>query len=312
MAKNFNDPSNSLANKNKSLTLRFWSLTWMTKPSEEIVFKAFLTDFSDEYTSNWNNENVYGRQDPLSVFQNTQRTINVSLDVPASDVYEGQKNLIKMEKLIQGLYPVYETYKSVPVLSAAPLWRIKLANFITSTDEANDSAKSGGLTCKLGGLNFTPDLEPGVFVHSSGYYFPKNIKLTFSALIFHDHTVGFDTNRRFLSGQEKKMKGFPYGIPFNQGRATPGKDVGKATEKQTPEQSLKDAATAGGKAAAEGGSPPSTLSKVGAKAGAGATKGAAKNAKEKLKAELQKKALEQKFGLKLPANWGQKKKGKKK
>ena len=209
--RNFNDPSNSYGNRKKALTFRCWSLTYMKVASEEVAFKAFVTDFNDEFSSNWTDETVYGRMDPLAVFQNTQRTISISLDVPASSEQEARENLIKMEKIIQGLYPVYEQYNGVPVLQAAPLWKIKLANFITSTANANDSAKSGGLTCKLDGFNFSPDFGPGVFVDKNGYYLPKNIKVSFSALIFHDHTVGHDQNRDFLA----KYDGYPYAIPFS-------------------------------------------------------------------------------------------------
>ena len=211
--RNFNDPSDSLGNRNKALTFRCWSLTYMQDASEEVAFKAFITSFNDEFTSNWTEDAVYGRMDPLSVFQNTQRIISVELDVPASSKQEAKENLIKIEKIIQGLYPVYEQYNGVPVLQAAPLWKIKLANFITSTSSANDTAKSGGLTCKLDGFNFSPDFEPGVFVEKSGYYFPKNIKVSFNALVFHDHTVGHNQNRDFLSN----FGGFPYGVDFEKG-----------------------------------------------------------------------------------------------
>jgi hypothetical protein len=218
----FNDPSNSLGNRKKALTLRLWSLTYMTDPIEEIAFKAFITDFTDEYSSNWNEETVYGRMDPLAVFQNTQRAVNISLDVPASSEGEARENLAKMEKIIQGLYPVYEQYNGVPVLQAAPLWKIKLANFITSTANANDTAKSGGLTCKLDGFTFQPDFEPGVFVDKNGLYLPKNIKASFSAMIFHDHTVGHNQNREFLS----KYEGYPYAVPFTKVKP----DIKKVTD----------------------------------------------------------------------------------
>lgn len=202
----FNDPSTSFANKRKGLSLRLWSMTYMKSASEEIVLKAFLTDFTDEYTSNWTEDVVYGRMDPLSVFQNTQRVANISLDIPAASKGEAQRNLIKIQKLVKGVYPVYETVDKTPVLSGAPLWRIKLSNLLTSTYMVNTSAKLGGLTCKLSGVSFTPDLEPGMYIHN-GKMFPKNIKLSLTCTIFHDHTVGFDNLKRF---QSKNGLNFPY------------------------------------------------------------------------------------------------------
>ena len=203
---NFNDPSTSFANKKNGLTLRLWSLTYMKKASEEIVLKAFLTDFNDEYTSNWTEDIVYGRMDPLSVFQNTQRVVNVSLDIPAAHPNEAVQNLIKVEKLVRGVYPVYDQVGGTPVVQGAPLWRVKLSNLITSTSAHNNSAKIGGLTCRLGGVTFTPDLEPGMFLYN-GKMYPKNIKLSLSCYIFHDHTVGFDEHKRFQTNNDLS---FPY------------------------------------------------------------------------------------------------------
>lgn len=205
---NFNDPSTSLGNMKKGLTLRFWSLSYMKKASEEIVFKAFITDFADEFASSWSEDTVYGRQDPLAVFQNTVRTITIGLDIPAADIKEGKNNLSKMQKLIKGVYPVYESYEKVPVLQAAPLWKIKLSNLITSVSSANASAKTGGLTCKINGITYAPDLEPGMFVENGAFY-PKNIKLNFTCTVFHNHTVGFNSNKQFLT---KNGLNYPYGV----------------------------------------------------------------------------------------------------
>ena len=226
---NFNDPSTSFSNMKSGLTLRLYSLTYMTKASEEIVLKAFLTDFSDEYTSNWTEDIVYGRMDPLSVFQNTQRVVNVSLAIPSAHPTEAVSNLVKVEKLVRGVYPVYEQVVSTPVLQGAPLWRVKLSNLITSTSGHNNSAKTGGLTCRLGGVTFTPDLEPGMFLFN-GKMYPKNIKLSLTCYIFHDHTVGFDSQKRF---QTNNGLSFPYAAGPPNPKAAGGvkaEDLGAAAQ----------------------------------------------------------------------------------
>tara|TARA_R110001583_G_scaffold146934_2_gene298959 strand:+ start:10315 stop:11133 length:819 start_codon:yes stop_codon:yes gene_type:complete len=182
----------------------------MKKPSDEIVFKAFVTNFSDDYVSNWTKDSVYGRMDPLAVFQNTTREVSLSFDIPAAEGGEALENLQKVERLIQGLYPLYQDYNSVPVISAAPLWKIKMANFLSDSGNASDTAKSGGLLCSLAGFSFEPDLDQGYFVLKDGQSFPKNIKASLQATIFHNHTVGFDASSRgFISN----MAGFPYGVP---------------------------------------------------------------------------------------------------
>jgi len=39
---------------------------------ESVSLAAWVTDFSDVYTSQWNEETVYGRMDPLVTFQQTR------------------------------------------------------------------------------------------------------------------------------------------------------------------------------------------------------------------------------------------------
>ncbi len=43
---------------------------------DPVVFKAFLTSFSDKYASNWNEQSVYARMDPIYTYQNTTRIIS--------------------------------------------------------------------------------------------------------------------------------------------------------------------------------------------------------------------------------------------
>ena len=59
-------------------------LIFQSMINEKVVaFKAFLTSFSQNFQSSWNQESVYGRIDPIATFDNTTRTINVAWDIPA-------------------------------------------------------------------------------------------------------------------------------------------------------------------------------------------------------------------------------------
>ena len=40
--------------------------------AQVVVFRAALTSFSDQFISNWQRENAFGRMDPIQAFQNTQ------------------------------------------------------------------------------------------------------------------------------------------------------------------------------------------------------------------------------------------------
>jgi len=189
--------------------------------NETIVFKAFITNFSDNYTSNWNEEMVYGRMDPIPTFESTVRNIDLDFDVPAFGVEEAIANTDKIDRFIQRLYPVYEsvviakakekpTRKKITtnVLSTAPVWRIKFANLISKTNSGNDSAKKSGLVSYIQNFNFAPDFEQGVIMNGDQIY-PKSFSVTLSLTILHEHTPGFSkSDKKFGS----KPHLFPYGV----------------------------------------------------------------------------------------------------
>ena len=57
-----------------------------SKDSVVMRFPAFLTSFTNSFSSNWSEEQVYGRIDPIGTFQGTKRTINIGFDIIAYDV----------------------------------------------------------------------------------------------------------------------------------------------------------------------------------------------------------------------------------
>ncbi len=136
------------------------------KPNS-VAFNGWVTEFSDNFSSHWNEEQVYGRMDPLATFQNTQRNISLGFDVVADSYDAGVKNLSDINRLIEFLYPVYEnsaTQKGTSkrsiqnTLKAGPLIGLEWTNLI------NDSSNGGRLTGYLQGLNYAPDMSQGGFL----------------------------------------------------------------------------------------------------------------------------------------------------
>tara|TARA_R110000824_G_scaffold4504_5_gene21798 strand:+ start:1480 stop:2646 length:1167 start_codon:yes stop_codon:yes gene_type:complete len=160
---------------------------------ESVSLAAWVTDFSDTYTSQWNEETVYGRMDPLVTFQQTRREISVSLDVIAANKFEAINNTAKVDKLIRFLYPVYGSpaagAAAANTLKSSPLIEIGWANFITGGPE------HGGLIGYLGGLTYTPVFESGLFInHPDGgtlNLFPQQLRLQFNLKVLHTHLVGW-------------------------------------------------------------------------------------------------------------------------
>lgn len=164
----------------------------------EIDFKSFLTEYNDQYSTNWNSQEIYGRMDPIHTYKNTTRKITLGFDVPNFDIEEAKNNAIKADLLIKALYPVYETNESLgtAILSSPPLFKIKFANLITNVSYAVDggsdvSAKDGGLMGWIDGYSFKPELDSGFFFdESKQMIFPKLFKVNFIFNVIHEHPLG--------------------------------------------------------------------------------------------------------------------------
>ena len=186
----------------------------------DCAFVGVLTNWVDNYTSNWNEEAVYGRMDPIATYQNTTRKITIGWVIISESEKIGKENMRQLSRLIQFLYPTYQGKGSATSISSSPLLKMRFSNL------ANSVNGSEGLTGYInGGVSVTPVLESGFLLPKNAEAIPKtiNIEITFSVL--HRHDLGFSTN---TSMNEPK---FPYGYDdaFTAGerRGRPGKK-GKA------------------------------------------------------------------------------------
>ena len=131
-----------------------------------IKFPAFLTEFSDTVTANFEEKNVYARMDPIFNFQNTTRQISFGVVVPAYSMEEAKGNLKKIKKLQHLLYPTYSKVAAgVNILTAPPLFQIKFNNLI----------EDGGnkLFGVIESFELNPDLIEGMFYEGRKFY-PKS------------------------------------------------------------------------------------------------------------------------------------------
>jgi len=106
------EPSNgfvdSLAKRKK------WMIQFLHLPSSEGVwFHAFITQMGDTYQSNWEDEEVFGRMDPIAIFKNTRRSISLSWDVPAVSETQAKENINSINRFVQMLYPMYTQTQTV-------------------------------------------------------------------------------------------------------------------------------------------------------------------------------------------------------
>ena len=204
----FFDPSDLAKNK-KRHTIEFYHVA--TKRS--VSFKAYVTDFSDDYTSNWSPEEVYGRMDPIQTFSNTQRTISLSWEVVAGSEQEAVDNLKKCSELQRMLYPTYVGTS----LAAPPLIKLKFVNLVQDSSKTSSlgggSAATSGLTVSTNTYSWKPDFEHGVFDIGIGTVYPQLINLTASFTALHSHQMGLGINENSSYGTlnpSVKWEKFPY------------------------------------------------------------------------------------------------------
>tara|TARA_R100000152_G_C6776931_1_gene206436 strand:- start:1414 stop:2232 length:819 start_codon:yes stop_codon:yes gene_type:complete len=164
-------------------------------------FKAFITDFSDSYESNWNSTEVFGRMDPIWTYQNTKRTIRIAFDVPSFNEAEGKKNMENASKLIRMMYPTYQNMQGTAVIAEAPVFTLYYGNLICRATDG------GPLKGVIPSFDFAPDIQQG-FYTGGGFtktFIPKTLKISLDFNVLHDHELGYNDKKDFYPG-----KGFPY------------------------------------------------------------------------------------------------------
>ena len=190
---------------------------------EELTFKAMITVFEDQYTSEWNTENVFGRMDPIRNFKGTSRSITLGWDVVAADMKEASDNMKNCSTLLAMLYPSYEATdgpivleqitenqegrkklqkNNAALIKAAPLFQLKFANLIADAKTADN-----GLIGSIEGLVYAPDLEQDFFSDDKNNLFPQTIKLSFQFTVAHTHPLGWKSNGE---APEQRQPNFPY------------------------------------------------------------------------------------------------------
>ena len=173
--------------------------------ASKISFPAFVTDISQNFSSTWNTEEVYGRMDPIALFQNTKRQISISLEIPSMDRTRGKENLNKCATVAAYMYPGYTVLgKSTKaggfevestVISKSPLVKVRLGNLIRSMNTG------GGLLGYFDSFSFTPVLEEAKELRAEEEKFYKD-----NAII--NWRGGNTSNNAKYSGKKRRL---PFG-----------------------------------------------------------------------------------------------------
>ena len=193
------DGSDALANAGYALEFYHVDSEAVTK------FKAFITSLSEQYQSNWDKEEIYGRMDPIQTFKSTQRTISVSWDIVGGSSTEAQQNLSDLQTLFNMLYPTYQGRSSGTTgMIAAPLLRMKYRNLIAREGASDGDVSDSGLLGTVDGFTFEPQMDDAMYSDAKGNLFPKVIKLSCNFSVIHEHPLGW------TSDGDSRNDGFPW------------------------------------------------------------------------------------------------------
>jgi len=210
------DGSDMLANKGFVIDIKH------VPSGRSLFFKAFIENYVETYSPDWNSETVYGRMDPIYQFKNTTRTISLALKIPAATQSEAYENLAKVQALAQFLYPTYLERGSATTIAQSPLLRLGVMNLARaqapgagpetySNPQAYHTSKDGLLgILKSLTINHNLSGEAGVIERgpTGGNLLPKLIEINFDFDVIHEHSLGWDRENNF------HQPAFPYGLDF--------------------------------------------------------------------------------------------------
>lgn len=90
-------------------------------PTGKIVkFNAYIERFSDNFNSQWDSTEVFGRMDDIRNFKKTTRTIDLGWTVISENIDSASENYNNCSTLMAMLYPVYSS-TNVVTADASPL-----------------------------------------------------------------------------------------------------------------------------------------------------------------------------------------------
>ena len=202
------------------------------KKAPVISFIAYTKNIKDTFNQKVNEQNVFGRVDPIRLWKSSNRQISLEVNIPSSDPEMALRNLNNLNWLLASGYPTYASSgnctKCSANVAASPLFRVKYANIIS--DQPGDL----GLLCVIQSFSVTHELEKGAihirddglslltnagFVKKSGaFVVATNISLGLTLDVVHERPMGWDSK----TGEWRTEGGaFPYGIGLQKHSSSP-------------------------------------------------------------------------------------------
>ena len=142
------------------------------RTNEIISFHAFVESLSDSYTAQYDSPQAFGRIEPVRIYQNTSRKVDITFYVVSTSRQDFDEMWLKINKLVTLVYPQYTEGRRITdvtgqykftqpfsqLVGASPLIRIRMGNIFTSNYSRFAVARLFGAT-----LNGTQFGEGGTF-----------------------------------------------------------------------------------------------------------------------------------------------------
>tara|TARA_E500000331_G_scaffold353907_1_gene405678 strand:- start:2129 stop:3133 length:1005 start_codon:yes stop_codon:yes gene_type:complete len=226
------DGSDALANGGK-FVISFQHVA----TGREVFFKAFVTQYSETFNSDWKSETVYGRTDPIYSYSNTRRVVSLAFDVPASSEQEAYENMGRLQNLAQFQYPMYENTGTdeAPqyLVTQSPLVRIKVMNLLQKNKRSGerysgmvndgtglsrsrlygkyrstgDSSAEEGLLAAINNLSINSDVgKIAIFEAGPNTILPQLFTVSVDFNVIHEKTIGWTDEHGAIN------PGMPYDV----------------------------------------------------------------------------------------------------
>lgn len=193
------------SNKTKNINIRIRPLHLDYAEQRTLYFPAILTNFRNAYDTKWNEEEVYGRMDPLGSFNSTSRKVSLGFRIVSTTELEAQDNMAQLSAFYTYLYPKYKGNTSGPsLIQKPPYFEVAFLNLLSSGVQG--TGVKGYIT------NFNADTPVGtedtsLYFDNQGFLHFTDINVNFDLRVLHQFSIGWYNESEFEDNYPYNMAG---------------------------------------------------------------------------------------------------------
>lgn len=201
-----------ISNKTKKYNIQIRPLHLSYSEQRRLYFPAIITNLKNNFETKWEEENVYGKMDPIGSFSGTSRKISLSFRIVSTSDDECIDNLNSLSSLINMIYPTFvgkgDKDSNTSILQKPPFFELKFMNIL-----GGEKVQSG-----LRGyfLSFDVDTPFGtedtsIYIDDSKLFF-TDATVTLDFRVLHQSPVGwYESNK---DGGDMSP-GYPFGASID-------------------------------------------------------------------------------------------------